>query len=85
MRNAVIVAAANCVVFLLALISGNSYLAGAVIVLSVIGLLLVVRDVQGHRERQTATPPERALTPDEFTPDILEADADDEAQHAGPT
>ena len=44
MRNAVIVAAGDCVVFLAALFSANVYLAGAVVALSVAGLVLVARD-----------------------------------------
>ena len=73
MRNAVIVAAGDCVVFLLALISANVYLAGAVVALSVAGLVLVVRDwrAQGHRDDD---PHPRILTPDEFTPDVTDED-----------
>ena len=65
MRNAVIVAAGDCVVFLAALISANVYLAGAVVALSVAGLVLVARDWRAQRARRGAP---RPLTPDEFTP-----------------
>ena len=50
MRNAVIVAAGGvCVVFLAALISANVYLAGAVVALSVAGLVLVALDWRAQR------------------------------------
>ncbi len=77
MRNAVIVAAGDCVVFLLALIMANVYLAGAVVGLSVAGLVLVARDwrAQQHRaDHDDEQSHQRALTPDDFTPDVPDAD-----------
>lgn len=70
MRNAVIVAAGDCVVFLAALISANVYLAGAVVALSVAGLVLVARDWRAQQAPDEERP--RPLTPDEFTPDVTE-------------
>ena len=72
MRNAVIVAAGDCVVFLAALISANGYLAGAVVALSVAGLVLVARDWRAQRAPEEERP--RPLTPDEFTPDVTDGD-----------
>ena len=74
MRNAVIVAAGDCVVFLVALISANVYLAGAVVGLSVAGLVLVARDWRAQRHPDHEEPRPRGLTPDEFTPDVSDAD-----------
>ena len=72
MRNAVIVAAGDCVVFVAALFSANVYLAGAVVALSVAGLVLVARDWRAQRAPDAERP--RPLTPDEFTPDVTEGD-----------
>ena len=57
-------------VFLAALISANVYLAGAVVALSVAGLVLVARDWRAQRAPEEERP--RPLTPDEFTPDVTE-------------
>jgi hypothetical protein len=78
MRNAVIVAAGDCVVFVLALISANTYLAIAVVGLSVAGLLLVARDWRAQRDRVSGSgePHPRTLTPDEFTPDVTDGNDD---------
>jgi hypothetical protein len=79
MRNAVIVAAGDCVVFMLALISANTYLAIAVVGLSVAGLLLVARDWRAQRDRGDGRgqPHPRTLTPDDFTPDVTDGDDSD--------
>jgi len=77
MRNAVIVAAGDCVVFLLALIMANVYLAVAVVGLSVAGLVLVARDWRAQQrrdDRDGEQSHQRALTPDDFTPDVTDAD-----------
>ena len=84
MRNAVIVAAGDCVVFMLALISANTYLAIAVVGLSAAGLLLVARDWRVQRDRADGhdQPHPRTLTPDEFNPDVTDGDDSDETTPA---
>lgn len=84
MRNAVIVAAGDSVVFVLALISANAYLAIAVVGLSAAGLLLVARDWRAQRDRVRGSgeiegdePHPQTLTPDDFTPDVVDGDDDD--------
>lgn len=79
MRNAVIVAAGDCVVFMVALISANTYLAVAVVGLSVAGLLLVARDWRAQRDRADGRgePYLRPLTPDDFTPDVTDEEDTD--------
>lgn len=90
MRNAVIVAAADCVMFLIALITGSAWAAVGVIVLALAGLLLIAADVRADRRKERheqVTDTRPALLPDDFAPDIVDGgdgadrnsdDADDE-------
>lgn len=79
MRNAVIVAAAGCVMLLVALVSGSVWAAAVVIVLALAGLLLVGADLRAgrreeHSEEVAGMP---ALAPENFVPDITDSDSDD--------
>ena len=82
MRNAVIVAAAGCVMFLVALISGSVWAAVGVIVLALAGLLLVARelrrDVQEEEEAEIAP----VLMPENFAPDIADGESEDVTESA---
>ena len=77
MRNAVIVAAAGCVMFLVALISGSVVAAIGVIVLALAGLLLLVRDARRDEHNEEAHDVAPVLTPENFSPDIGDRDSDD--------
>ncbi|KAA0111943.1 hypothetical protein [Mycolicibacterium sp. P1-5] len=87
MRNAVIVAAASCVMFVVALISGSVWAAAGVIVLALAGLFLLARDVRAERREERneeVADGARSLVPDDFVPDIADGDeADDEADVTG--
>ena len=74
MRNAVIVAAAGCVMFQVALISGSIWAAATVIVLALAGLGLVAADLRREQsgEEPTGVPP--LLVPENFAPDITDGD-----------
>ncbi|KDE97603.1 hypothetical protein Y900_001305 [Mycolicibacterium aromaticivorans JS19b1 = JCM 16368] len=77
MRNAVMVAAAGCVMFLVALISGSVWAAVGVIVLALAGLALVAADLR--REPISEEPADVApeLVPENFAPDITDSDDGD--------
>lgn len=79
MRNAVIVAAGGCVMFLVALISGSIWAAVGVIVLALAGLLLLAAELRAlRREEHTEEVPDSApLVPENFVPDIADSDSDD--------
>ncbi len=78
MRNAVIVAAAGCVMFLVALISGSVWAAVAVIVLALAGLLLLIRDVRRDQHNEGGVSDiVPILTPENFAPDIADSDTAD--------
>ncbi|MEZ0355866.1 hypothetical protein [Mycobacterium sp. SA01] len=77
MRNAVIVAAAGCVMFLVALISGSVWAATGVIVLALAGLGLVAADVRREQSSEESTGVVHVLVPENFAPDITDGDADD--------
>ncbi|MCV7215409.1 hypothetical protein H7J51_08925 [Mycobacterium crocinum] len=77
MRNAVIVAAAGCVMFLVALISGSVWAAVAVIVLALAGLLLLIRDVRRDQHNEGVSDIVPILTPENFAPDIADSDTAD--------
>jgi hypothetical protein len=80
MRNAVIVAAAGCVMFLVALISGSVWAAVAVIVLALAGLALVGAELRAARRAQDdeqVAEVSAVLAPENFVPDITDSDSDD--------
>lgn len=80
MRNAVIVAAADCVMFLVALISGSVWAAVGVIALALAGLLLVVVDLRAQRREEQSedvADSAPALAPENFAPDIADGDSED--------
>lgn len=81
MRNAVIVAAADCVVFVFAFSTGNIWAAVGVIGLALAGLLLVAKDVRAQRREERPEEPadiEPGLLPDDFAPDIVDGDDGDD-------
>ena len=77
MRNAVIVAAAGCVMFLVALISGSVWAAVGVIALALAGLLLLIRDVRRDEHNEEVADIAPILTPENFAPDIADSDTAD--------
>ncbi|AQT80496.1 hypothetical protein B1R94_16305 [Mycolicibacterium litorale] len=89
MRNAVIAAAASCVMFMIAFVTGSVWASVGVIALAVAGLLLVAGDARAQRrpqgrpgregrdEEPTESTP--ALTPDDFAPDISDGRPDGNA------
>ncbi|QEN14702.1 hypothetical protein ACRDU6_20280 [Mycolicibacterium sp. ELW1] len=72
MRNAVIVAAAGCVMFLVALISGSVWAAAGVIALALAGLGLVAADLRRERNGEESTGVAPVLVPENFAPDITD-------------
>ncbi|MBI3691114.1 MAG: hypothetical protein HY239_10805, partial [Mycolicibacterium aromaticivorans] len=68
MRNAVIVAAAGCVMFLVALISGSVWAAAGVIVLALAGLGLVAADLRREQNSEEPTGVAPVLVPENFAP-----------------
>ncbi|BBX07511.1 hypothetical protein [Mycolicibacterium aichiense] len=77
MRNAVIVAAAGCVMFLVALISGSVWAAAGVIVLALAGLGLVAADLRREQNSEESPDVVPTLVPENFAPDITDDDAGD--------
>jgi predicted lysophospholipase L1 biosynthesis ABC-type transport system permease subunit len=77
MRKAVIVAAAGCVMFVVALISGSVWAAVGVIVLALAGLLLLARDLRRDVQNEEAADIAPVLRPENFAPDITDGDSDD--------
>ncbi|MCV7344398.1 hypothetical protein [Mycolicibacterium rhodesiae] len=73
MRNAVIVAAAGCVMFLVALISGSVWAAAGVIVLALAGLGLVAADLRREQSSEESAVVAPMLVPENFAPDITDA------------
>lgn len=77
MRNAVIVAAAGCVMFLVALISGSVWAAVGVIVLALAGLLLIARDLRQDEQNEETADIVPVLMPENFAPDIADGEPED--------
>ncbi|WP_052960278.1 hypothetical protein [Mycobacterium sp. EPa45] len=76
MRNAVIVAAAGCVMFLVALVTGSVWAAIGVIVLALAGLLLLAADLRAQRREENTDQGAglAPLPPENFVPDIADSD-----------